>query len=130
MARGLNGLYRLLHQGRLAGAGGTSDRDDLVSGGEHMPHDRTLLVRKKGPGDRTVRIAEGRKAAARGSHKANGGVFLGKEGRGRDIDMPPLAAGEIVTTGTLTDAWPVRPGDTWSSDYGALAIPGIVLCFT
>ena len=48
----------------------------------------------------------------------------------RQPAMPPLAAGEIVTTGTLTDASPVRPGDTWSSDYGALAIPGIVLCFT
>ena len=48
----------------------------------------------------------------------------------RQPAMPPLAAGEIVTTGTLTDAWPVRPGDTWSSDYGALVIPGIVLCFT
>ena len=34
--------------------------------------------------------------------------------------MPPLAAGELVTTGTVTDAWPVAPGDTWSSDYGAL----------
>ncbi|MFO1303401.1 MAG: decarboxylase [Burkholderiales bacterium] len=44
--------------------------------------------------------------------------------------MPRLAAGEIVTTGTLTDAWPVGPGETWSSDYGALGIPGIALRFT
>jgi 2-oxo-3-hexenedioate decarboxylase len=29
---------------------------------------------------------------------------------------PLLAAGEIVTTGTLTDAWPVTPGETWRSD--------------
>ncbi|WP_108660258.1 2-keto-4-pentenoate hydratase [Acuticoccus kandeliae] len=29
----------------------------------------------------------------------------------------PLEAGEIVTTGTLTDAWPIAPGDTWSADY-------------
>ncbi|MFO1395692.1 MAG: fumarylacetoacetate hydrolase family protein [Burkholderiales bacterium] len=40
-------------------------------------------------------------------------------------DAPPLAAGEIVTTGTLTDAWPVAAGQTWSSDYGALGIPGL-----
>jgi 2-oxo-3-hexenedioate decarboxylase len=41
--------------------------------------------------------------------------------------MPPLAAGELVTTGTITDAWPVTPGETWSSDYGALGLPGLVL---
>jgi 2-keto-4-pentenoate hydratase len=34
---------------------------------------------------------------------------------------PPLAAGEIVSTGTLTDAWPIAPGETWSAQYrGAL----------
>jgi 2-oxo-3-hexenedioate decarboxylase len=42
---------------------------------------------------------------------------------------PPLAAGEIVTTGTITDAWPVSPGETWSSDYGELPLRGITLTF-
>jgi 2-oxo-3-hexenedioate decarboxylase len=41
--------------------------------------------------------------------------------------FPPLAAGEIVTTGTLTDAWPVAPGDVWTSDYGALPVRGLAL---
>jgi len=41
--------------------------------------------------------------------------------------MPPLEAGEVVTTGTLTDAWPVAAGQTWSSDYGTLGIAGLVL---
>jgi 2-keto-4-pentenoate hydratase len=36
-----------------------------------------------------------------------------------------LAAGEIVTTGTVTDAWPVAPGQAWSSDYGTLGLPGL-----
>ena len=40
---------------------------------------------------------------------------------------PPLAAGEIVTTGTLTDAWPIEPGTRWRSDYGALGVSGIEL---
>lgn len=31
-----------------------------------------------------------------------------------DPHNPPLAAGEVVTTGTLTDAWPIAPGETWS----------------
>jgi 2-oxo-3-hexenedioate decarboxylase len=43
---------------------------------------------------------------------------------------PPLAAGEIVTTGTLTDAWPVTPGETWRSDYGALRMAGLTLTLT
>jgi len=44
-------------------------------------------------------------------------------------DMPPLAPGELVTTGTLTDAWPVAPGETWRSDYGKLGIAGLNLAF-
>lgn len=39
----------------------------------------------------------------------------------------PLRAGEIVTTGTLTDAWPLAPGTTWRSDYGELGLPGFEL---
>ena len=44
--------------------------------------------------------------------------------------FPQLIAGEIVTTGTITDAWPVAPGETWSSDYGTLGLPGVTLTFT
>ena len=40
-----------------------------------------------------------------------------------------LAAGEIVTTGTITDAWPVVSGETWSSNYGALGLDGLTLTF-
>jgi len=42
-------------------------------------------------------------------------------------DAPPLAAGEIITTGTLTDAWPIAAGSRWRSDYGALGVRGIEL---
>ena len=42
----------------------------------------------------------------------------------------PLAAGEVITTGTVTDAWPVAAGETWTSDYGALGIPGLMLTFS
>lgn len=41
--------------------------------------------------------------------------------------FPPLAAGEIITTGSLTDAWPICAGETWSSDYGALGIGGLTV---
>jgi 2-oxo-3-hexenedioate decarboxylase len=44
-------------------------------------------------------------------------------------DSPPLAAGEIVTTGTLTDAQPVAPGETWTSRYDQLGIAGLAFAF-
>jgi 2-oxo-3-hexenedioate decarboxylase len=37
-------------------------------------------------------------------------------------DFPPLAAGELVSTGTITRAWPVRAGETWQADYGDLGV--------
>lgn len=44
--------------------------------------------------------------------------------------FPPLAGGEVVTTGTVTDAWPIAAGQTWSSDYGTLGLAGLTLTFT
>lgn len=41
----------------------------------------------------------------------------------KDPLNPPLAAGEIVATGTLTDAWPIAAGEIWSARYrGALEL--------
>lgn len=42
---------------------------------------------------------------------------------------PPLAAGEIVTTGTLTDAWPVRPGEDWSARLEGVPLAQISVRF-
>src|SRR5260370_475445 len=42
----------------------------------------------------------------------------------------PLASGEIVTTGTVTDAWPVKRGETWQSHYGSLGVEGLRLRLT
>ena len=41
-----------------------------------------------------------------------------------DQGAAPVQAGDIVTTGTITDAWPVEAGETWSSDYGSLGVDG------
>ncbi|MDO8306017.1 2-keto-4-pentenoate hydratase [Herminiimonas sp.] len=41
----------------------------------------------------------------------------------------PLAAGEIISTGTLTDAYPVKPGQTWTTAFSGLALPGMTLSF-
>lgn len=43
--------------------------------------------------------------------------------------QPLLAAGEIVSTGTLTDAWPVVAGETWSSDYSTLGTRPLTIQF-
>jgi 2-keto-4-pentenoate hydratase len=42
---------------------------------------------------------------------------------------PPLAAGEIVTTGTLTRAMPVKAGQTWSTALRGIPLDGIRLRF-
>ncbi len=39
----------------------------------------------------------------------------------------PVAAGEIVTTGTLTDAQPMRPEDVWSTELEGIGLDGIRL---
>ena len=40
-----------------------------------------------------------------------------------------LAAGEIVTTGTLTRAMPVQPGEIWSTALSGIALDGVKLRF-
>ena len=47
----------------------------------------------------------------------------------RDPDNPPLAAGEIVSTGTLTRALPVTPGETWTTELKGIALDSISLRF-
>ncbi|HEU0289789.1 MAG TPA: fumarylacetoacetate hydrolase family protein [Burkholderiales bacterium] len=48
----------------------------------------------------------------------------------RQPQFEPLAAGEIITTGTLTAAMPIKPGETWSSRYEGLPVSGLQLNFT
>ena len=45
-------------------------------------------------------------------------------------DSPPLEAGEIVSTGTLTDAHPVAAGERWSTDLHGFAVRGLAIEFT
>ncbi|WP_170770854.1 2-keto-4-pentenoate hydratase [Ruegeria lacuscaerulensis] len=41
-----------------------------------------------------------------------------------------LQAGELVTTGTLTDAWPVSPGEEWSAGFGGVMNTELSVRFT
>ncbi len=42
-------------------------------------------------------------------------------------DHPPIEPGEIVTTGTLTDAMPIAPGEMWSTRIYGLPIRTLIL---
>ena len=46
-----------------------------------------------------------------------------------DADAPHLSAGEIVTTGTLTDAAPIIPGDRWTTRLDGIDLPGATISF-
>ena len=46
---------------------------------------------------------------------------------GRDPHNPPLRAGEMVTTGTLTRAFPVGRGERWSTRIEGVDLPGLAV---
>jgi 2-oxo-3-hexenedioate decarboxylase len=48
----------------------------------------------------------------------------------KQTESPLLEAGEIVSTGTLTDAHPVAPGERWSTDLHGFAVRGLEIEFT
>ncbi len=48
---------------------------------------------------------------------------------GRQPGAHALAAGELVTTGTLTAALPVSTGETWTTRLEGIALPGLSVTF-
>jgi len=48
---------------------------------------------------------------------------------GAQSDFPQLAAGEIISTGTMTDAHPVAPGETWSTEFEGRELSGMTIHF-
>jgi 2-oxo-3-hexenedioate decarboxylase len=45
-------------------------------------------------------------------------------------EAPPLTPGEIVTTGVLTDAHPVAPGEGWHTELAGLPLRGLTIDFS
>jgi 2-oxo-3-hexenedioate decarboxylase len=43
--------------------------------------------------------------------------------------FPAVQAGEVVTTGTLTELLPVAPGETWSTTLDGITLPGLSITF-
>lgn len=46
-----------------------------------------------------------------------------------DPQNAPVAAGEIVTTGTVTKAFVIKPGETWRTEVRGLDLPGLEIGF-
>lgn len=46
-----------------------------------------------------------------------------------DASALHLGAGEIVTTGTVTDATPIIPGDRWTTRLDGIDLPGVTINF-
>ena len=40
-----------------------------------------------------------------------------------------LQEGEIITTGTWTDVCPIAPGETWTSAFSGVSLPGLTVSF-
>jgi 2-oxo-3-hexenedioate decarboxylase len=41
-----------------------------------------------------------------------------------------LRSGDLVTTGTVTRAFPITPGETWRTEIDGIPTPGVSLHFT
>ena len=41
-----------------------------------------------------------------------------------------LHTGEVITTGTVTNAWPITAGESWTCDYGSLGLSSFRVTFT
>ncbi len=48
----------------------------------------------------------------------------------QDAEATPLAAGDIITTGTVTRAFPLSPAERWTTAVLGIALPGMDVTFT
>jgi 2-keto-4-pentenoate hydratase len=43
--------------------------------------------------------------------------------------FPPLAAGEIISTGSWSEAYPLLPGQIWTTAFSGVSLPGLTISF-
>ncbi len=48
----------------------------------------------------------------------------------QDPEAAPLSAGDIITTGTVTRAFPLTPGERWTTGISGIQLPGMDVTFT
>jgi 2-oxo-3-hexenedioate decarboxylase len=78
----------------------------------------------------TITLARnGQQVAAGGGEQVLGSPLLAfahlAEVLARASRFPPVQAGEVVTTGTLTNLFPVTAGETWSTALEGIDLPGM-----
>jgi len=82
----------------------------------------------------TIELAKGGSTVARGAgtNVLDGplpaALFLLRVLRDQNL-FDPIRAGEIVTTGTLTPALPIRAGETWTTSLTGIDLPGVTVVF-
>lgn len=95
--------------------------------GEWLPVDDTLLERLRT--FEAVLYCNGHEIA-----RGTGANVLGSPARAlahlTRVVGSPIAAGEVITTGTVTDALPIEKGETWRCDYTSLGVEGFELTLT
>jgi 2-oxo-3-hexenedioate decarboxylase len=80
----------------------------------------------------TVRLAKNGEAVDEGSGKnslKSPALCLGElaAAAARGPHATPLAAGEIISTGTLTTAQPIAAGETWSAEVDGIDLPPLIV---
>ena len=107
----------------------------LVLGSPHPVAGEDLRAVANQMRDCRVTLSRNGQVADRGvganalGHPASALAHL-SEALSRQPAFEPLAAGEIITTGTLTAAMPIAPGETWSTSYEGIPLQGITLTLT
>jgi len=79
-----------------------------------------------------VRLLKNGQLAAEGSGRnvlRNPAACLGElaAATSRGPGAEPLAGGEIISTGTMTESQPIAPGETWTAQVDGLALPALTL---
>ena len=81
----------------------------------------------------TVRLLKDGNGVADGSGKnvlRSPALCLAELGAAATAAGVPLAAGEVITTGTLTDAQPIAAGQTWTATVAGLDLPDVSVHFS
>ena len=79
-----------------------------------------------------VRLLKNGQLAAEGSGRnvlRNPAACLGElaAATSRGPGAEPLAGGEIISTGTMTESQPIARGETWTAQVDGLALPALAL---
>jgi 2-oxo-3-hexenedioate decarboxylase len=48
-------------------------------------------------------------------------------GIARQPSAEPLAAGELISSGTLTNSYPIAPGETWRAEVEGIDLPDLTM---